>query len=152
MSTADDPVQRLEHYGADTNARQPRKKRLLQNTGYIAAAITLVIVVVSLTHTPSGSAAPSAPAIVTITSKGLIPETLSIQTGQTVVWMNDDSHAHQIAADPYPTDNGGPAGFYDPVPLLEGQSYGFTFNKRGAYAYHDQLHPYTVKGTIIVKQ
>jgi plastocyanin len=122
-----------------------------RNIALVAIAVVLVTGVIVLMHASTTSASTSNTAIVSITSKGLIPQTITVKPGETVVWVNDDSHPHQIAADPYPADNGGPAGLYDPIPITKGESYGFTFTSEGTYTYHDQLHPYTLDGKIIVK-
>ena len=125
--------------------------RWVWNVILVAIAAILVSGVIVLMHTASTAATPKAPAIVTITDKGFVPQTMTIQVGQSVLWINDASSKHQIAADPYPANNSAPAGLNDPVPLLKGQSYGFTYTSKGSYNYHDQLNPYNFKGNVIVK-
>jgi plastocyanin len=89
-------------------------------------------------------------ALVSITSSGFSPATISVQQGQTVMWLNLDNSPHQPASDPYPLSNG-LAGFDDKTPLNDADSYGFRFDKVGTYTYHDQLNPFQYKGTVIVR-
>jgi plastocyanin len=72
------------------------------------------------------------------------PATLTIKTGTTVTWMNQDGVPHQIASDP------GSVVAFTSESLENGASYQFTFNQTGTYAYHCTIHP-PMKGTIIVQ-
>jgi amicyanin len=73
------------------------------------------------------------------------PATLTIKTGTTVTWTNQDGAPHQIASDP-----GAPVAF-NSESLANGASYQFTFTQAGTYDYHCTIHP-AMKGTIIVQQ
>lgn len=55
-------------------------------------------------NSPTDPGSPSGPegAVVTITSSGLEPRTVTIAAGQSVTFVNSDSIAHDIASDPYP--------------------------------------------------
>ena len=68
------------------------------------------------------------------------PAVIRIKAGTTVMWMNDDVVAHTVTAD----DGSFDSGFLNP-----GQSWSFTFDKAGTYAYHCTPHPW-MKGTVIV--
>lgn len=46
-----------------------------------------------------------APAEVSITKTGFIPQAVTINVGQAVTWTNNDKSVHQVASDPYPMDN-----------------------------------------------
>lgn len=92
-----------------------------------------------------------APAQVSITSAGFVPATIAVKVGQAVVWTNKDSSPHWVASDPYPTDNA-LAGLNAKQDMNYNGSFSFIFSKAGTYTYHDQLNPYTLKGTIVVKQ
>jgi len=89
------------------------------------------------------------PAIVSVTSNGFVPETVSIKVNQSVIWTNNSSAIHLVATDPYPTDNG-VIGFKSGNLNLN-DSYSFVFSKAGTYTYHDDLNPYKFKGIIVVK-
>ena len=82
-----------------------------------------------------------------INKKGFDPVSITVKSGSTVRWVNDDS-----TADP---------GLYNPThrivlenikdsPLLSpGQSWSWIFDQPGSYDYSDMIHP-TPKGTVIV--
>jgi plastocyanin len=89
------------------------------------------------------------PAVVSVTSNGFVPETVSIKVNQSVIWTNNSSSIHLVATDPYPTDNG-VKGFKSGNLNLN-DSYTFVFSKAGTYTYHDDLNPYKFKGIIVVK-
>jgi plastocyanin len=94
-------------------------------------------------------AAIAAPTEVLITADGLTPQTVLIHTGQSVLWKNEDTQAHQVATDPYPQENG-LDGFVDTIALLKNDTYSFTFDKTGTFTYHDHLNPSKLHGTVIV--
>jgi plastocyanin len=102
------------------------------------------------TGTASLLAAP-APGQVSVTSTGFVPATVTVKVGQAVTWTNTDSAPHVIASDPYPTDNA-LSGFDSQQDLSTNDRYSFVFDKAGTYTYHDDLNPYTLEGTVIVKQ
>ena len=101
----------------------------------------------------NGSASIGAPAAaqVDITSAGFTPGTVSVQVGQAVTWTNNDSSTHSVASDPYPTDNT-LVNFNSKQDLNKNDHFSFVFNKAGTYTYHDDLNPYSLEGTVIVKQ
>jgi plastocyanin len=72
------------------------------------------------------------------------PANLTIKTGTTVTWMNQDEAVHQIDS-----DLNIPVAFYSDS-LAHGASFPFTFTQPGTYTYHCTYHP-TMKGTIIVQ-
>ncbi len=72
------------------------------------------------------------------------PATLTIKTGTTVTWMNQDGAPHTIASDP------GSVVAFTSESLANGASYQFTFNQTGTYSYYCTIHP-SMKGTIIVQ-
>jgi plastocyanin len=97
------------------------------------------------------SLASLAPAQVAITNAGFVPATISVKVGQSVVWTDTDTAQHLVASDPYPSDNA-VAGFDSQTNLSTNDHYSFIFYKPGTYTYHDDLNPYSLKGTVIVKQ
>jgi plastocyanin len=72
------------------------------------------------------------------------PATLTIKTGTTVTWMNQDGAPHKIASDP------GSVVAFTSESLANGATYQFTFNQTGTCSYHCTIHP-SMKGTIIVQ-
>ena len=70
------------------------------------------------------------------------PATVTIKTGTTVTWVNNDPISHKIlsVANPpvFSSDN-----------ISQGGSYSFTFTTAGTFGYFCQIHP-MMKGSIVV--
>lgn len=73
------------------------------------------------------------------------PSTLTVKKGTTVKWTNQDEDRHDITPDEASDD------FQKSELLSKGESYEFTFNTLGTYAYHCTPHPY-MKGTVVVTE
>ena len=82
---------------------------------------------------------------VTIKDFAFNPGTVTVKVGTKVTWTNEDSVAHTVTADN--TSSDAPASGN----IGKGDSYSFTFNKAGTYAYHCTPHPY-MKATIVVTE
>lgn len=78
---------------------------------------------------------------VTIKNFAFTPSTVTIRTGVTVTWVNQDSTAHTVTAN----NNA-----FASSDLATGQKFSFTFTKTGTYAYHCSIHSY-MTGTVIVQ-
>lgn len=76
------------------------------------------------------------------------PSVITIEAGDTVTWINKDEIDRQVASDPYPSHTDLPELVSDV--LTNGDEYEFTFDKTGAWVYHDNLNPIS-KGTVIVE-
>jgi plastocyanin len=72
------------------------------------------------------------------------PYLLTVKTGTTVVWTNEDSIAHSVLY------TGAGATKFNSGPLRKGESFSNTFNTPGRYAYTDLQHA-GMEGTIIVE-
>ena len=57
---------------------------------------------------------------------------------------------HWIASDPYPKDDGY-AALNSGGALVHGDSYSLSFSKAGTYTYHDELNPFKLQGTVVVR-
>lgn len=66
---------------------------------------------------------------------------MSVKSGTTVTWTNDDSVAHTVTSDTGSVLNSSS--------IAPGQSFSFTFTTPGTYAYHCAIHP-GMKATIVV--
>lgn len=111
----------------------------------------------STTQTPTEATAPTSAAspsgamsetVVTISSSGFSPKSITIKTGESVTWMNSDSVNHQLASDPHPVHTA-----YPPLNLGvigPGEKKSLSFPTAGTYTYHDHLNP-TLKGTVTVE-
>ena len=88
-----------------------------------------------------GSPGPSG-ATITIGANGAVsPANVTITTGQSVTYINNDSRAHEMASDPHPDHNSCPS-----INALQVVSPGQTkltnaFNNTGACGYHDHGDP-----------
>jgi plastocyanin len=93
---------------------------------------------------PSGVNVASAPLSGTIAVKiagfAFDPTNVTIKTGATVTWTNQDTAKHTVVAD----DNSFTSG-----DLNQGDVFSFTFSQSGTFTYHCGVHS-NMKGTIIV--
>lgn len=77
---------------------------------------------------------------ISITKTGFIPEQINIKKGTAVVWVNNDTAIHQIAADPHPLHKSIAGLTLSPV-LNTGDSTSFVFDKTGTFGVHDEKNP-----------
>jgi len=78
---------------------------------------------------------------VRISNFAFSPASLSIKTGDTVIWTNQDSVAHTVISDS--------GSEISSTSLSNGATYSHTFTKSGTYKYHCSIHP-SMHGTITV--
>jgi hypothetical protein len=80
---------------------------------------------------------------------GFVPKSVTIRQGDTVVFENRDQRARWPAANIHPTHQIYPD--FDPrAPVVPGQRWSFTFQRAGAWNYHDHLAP-ELGGTVVVQ-
>lgn len=79
----------------------------------------------------------------TISGNAFQPASLTIKKGTKVTWTNNDSVEHTVTADT--TAANAP----DSPQLDQGDTYSFTFNDTGTFAYHCTPHP-NMKATVTV--
>lgn len=77
----------------------------------------------------------------TIDSFAFAPKELTVKAGSTVAWTNKDDTPHTVTSDD--------GAFASPV-MDTDQSFQFTFQKPGRFAYHCKLHP-TMTGVVVVQ-
>ena len=80
------------------------------------------------------------------TDRCYIPSVVTVSTGESVTWVNEDSAFHSVTS-----------GFYDaPIDLFDSghldpfDSYTLTFDESGTYDYFCTLHPW-MEGKVIVE-
>ena len=88
------------------------------------------------------------------------PETLEIETGTEVVWINRDDGVHHTATSGIPGDAGVPGvskgkpskpdGVFDGDLPDASSRFAFTFDEPGTYAYFCRIHP-SMTGEVTVK-
>ena len=96
---------------------------------------------------PSGSAAGASPVATSAVdlppSYKFVPTAISVATGTTVTWTNNDHFTHSVQF----LDGGLPA---DPLVMDPGQAVTFTFDTAGTYRYQCHLHPQDMTGSVTV--
>lgn len=104
---------------------------------------------------PSGVSAPTevvlAPktVLVQMTDAGFLPETVTVRSGGSVVFMTTGSKSRRPITDPHP-EHDGYKGFDSVRDVPQNSNFTYTFTKSGTWAFHDELDP-AVKGTVIVQ-
>jgi plastocyanin len=108
--------------------------------------------------TPDGGGPPLEGNIIEITSSGFNPNSLAIEVGETVTFVNRDSRTHWPASNNHPThtiypEPGGciSSAFDACKGLAQGETFSFTFNIKGTWGFHDHLNP-SLTGTITVEE
>ena len=129
-------------------------KRLRAMPKVLVAQIVVALVIIGVVIALFGSHKQSAVAYtggqVSISASSFFPKTITIKAGQQITWTNHDSRPHWIASDPYPKDDGF-AALNSGGALRQGDSYSLSFTKAGTYTYHDNLNPFKLQGTVVVK-
>ena len=75
------------------------------------------------------------------TNECYIPESVTINAGDTVEWINIDTAAHTVTSG-LPSD--GPSGEFDSSLILANATYSVTFEEPGSYDYFCIVHPWMV--------
>lgn len=131
------------------------KTRLLLTMG----ALTLVVVTSGCGEDdegmPTSPGSPPGPpaATITLTSAGLEPATVTVSAGQSVLFVNNDTVAHDMASDPHPVHNDCPA-INSVGSLAPGQSRATgALNVVRSCGFHDLLRDGDARwrGTILVQ-
>ena len=107
--------------------------------GLLVFGIALLLLGVS-TSLPD-AAAKSRTHTVALRGMKYLPATLTVNTGDTVVWKNEDIVPHTATARNKSFDSGS---------IEPGGSWTFVANKKGTYVYYCAFHPNT-KGKLIVR-
>lgn len=80
------------------------------------------------------------------TNECYLPPSISIKSGYSVIWINEDTAAHTVTSG---TVDGGPDGVFDSSIFLSGATFEHTFSDAGNYDYFCIVHPW-MTGTIEV--
>lgn len=95
----------------------------------------------TMPNTTTTTPAPSS-VTVSISNFSFSPSKLTVKTGTSVTWINNDNVPHTITSD---TGN-----LLNSPTLSPGQSFSFTFVDSGSTKYHCNIHP-MMQGTVIVE-
>lgn len=74
------------------------------------------------------------------------PCQITVKMGDTVTWFNRDSRIHMITSG---SAQGGPNGWFSSKAIAPNGIFSHTFDRKGAFTYFDNLHPYA-QGVVIV--
>lgn len=85
---------------------------------------------------------------VSVTSKGFEPQTITIKTGQRIVWINKSGANVTVNSDAHPTHLLWP--FLNLGQFADGSSVSVVFEKVGKYTYHNHLNV-SQTGTVTVE-
>jgi plastocyanin len=77
-----------------------------------------------------------------------VPPQISLSSGSTISWTNDDSITHSIAIEGNPAIVNGEASF-DSGPISPGYTWDNTFDSPGQFDYHCLIHPF-MTGKVII--
>ena len=134
-----------------------------------AYSLTALALVVALSGACTGNSplsegedsasAPSATEVAVV-NIAYAPETVTIEAGTEVLWVNEDEAVHHTVTSGEPGDNGVPGvskgkkarpdGTFDGDLPEAPAEFMFTFDKPGTYAYFCKIHP-SMTGEIVVE-
>ena len=102
------------------------------------AVVTIILVLAAML----GAACSSGSSGNSVSIKGFAfsPASLTVSTGTTVTWTNNDSVTHTVTSD---------TGAFSSGNLDPGQTFSFTFSQAGTFAYHCSIHT-SMHGTVTV--
>ena len=86
--------------------------------------------------------------IVSINVGGFSPKTITIKTGESITWTNNDSENHTVNSDPHPTHT--LYSFLNAGLIKPGDKKTVMFERAGKYTYHDHLNP-SLTGSVTVE-
>lgn len=132
--------------GTMPNGAGGKKKKIT----FIVTAIFLVLLATVLTAYFSTQSAGKSQAggQVTISKEGFVPQAMEIKKGQSVTWTNTGTNAYYILGD----IPGSATGFDSAGKLEPGDTFTYTFDETGTFAYHDRENPIASKGTVTVTE
>lgn len=83
------------------------------------------------------------------------PEVIEVSEGDTVTWVNEEaSSPHTVTSGEVEQGSGGvtanPDGTFDSGNLSPGDTFEFTFDEPGTFAYYCAIHPATMTGEVRV--
>lgn len=124
--------------------------RTLRTTTFGAtaiAAIAALLVVAGCGSSNGGGAQSSASAspagggaAVAIENFAFTPQTLTVKTGTTVTWTNNDGAPHTVASADSISIDAKATGLFESGNLGKGDTFSFTFKESGTYFYVCTLH------------
>ena len=123
-----------------------------------------VVALACMTATCGGGSTPASPSpgnggagnnalILTVTASGVGPRTLTVPNGSRIVFVNSDTHTHNMTSDPHPTHEDCPelnqVGFLNPGQQRE--SGNLVVSRTCGFHDHDNPGSRTLQGTITIQ-
>ena len=101
----------------------------------------------------SAGAADAAVKRVSIKNMAFTPRTITVKAGAKVKWKNADGVVHNVTSTDSMKTTAKVTGLFASASLSNGQSFSFTFRKKGTYYYECTIHASTASmhGKVIVK-
>ena len=132
--------------------QKPETRGSGQGRGFLIAGTVVMILACMIAgcygQAPAAPASPQPPAgsgtAIAIKNFAFDPPALTVKAGTVVTWRNQDGAAHEIVS-----DAGSPEAFSS-SPIVNGETYSFTFTRTGTYPYHCPIHP-SMTGTVMVE-
>ncbi len=118
----------------------------------LVAAVALIVLATVVAACGSSSNAsttpPTTPAAggggtgssVSIVNLAFTPKTLTVSPGTTVTWTNNDSTPHNVISSVSISLNSATTSTFASSTLSQGQTFSFTFTKKGVYFYECTIH------------
>ncbi|HEY8819851.1 MAG TPA: hypothetical protein VIM45_00780 [Dehalococcoidia bacterium] len=131
------------HHAPPPQATSLRPTGALDPTPATGAIAPATSVTGSATGRPSVTvvAVAGTPGLITLTPAGAKPDALSVQSGRTITWQNDDTNRHHVVSDE--------PGLFDTGDIAPGSSVTVTVTVIGTHDWHDAVTP-RLKGTLRV--
>jgi plastocyanin len=115
--------------------------RQFSNRALVSLVASLALVMAAMTRGGAAGAAPPVKHTVAIEGTAFVSADLTVNAGDTVVWVNRDPYPH--------TATSKTAGF-DSRDIAPGKSWTYTAKTKGDFAYLCAIHP-SMQGTLHVK-
>ncbi len=90
--------------------------------------------------TPAASGFAAATSNVSIQNFAFTPKTLTVSPGTTVTWTNNDSTVHNVISTVSISLSSATTSTFASNTLDQGQTFSFTFTKKGVYFYECSIH------------
>jgi len=90
--------------------------------------------------TPAATGSSAASSNVSIQNLAFTPKTLTVSAGTKVTWTNNDSTPHNVISSVSISLNSATTSTFASSTLSQGQTFSFTFTKKGVYFYQCTIH------------
>ncbi|MEX0751070.1 MAG: plastocyanin/azurin family copper-binding protein [Dehalococcoidia bacterium] len=125
--------------------------RLLIGFGAVSSVVVAALVMLTASAYVERESRAEAATTVNVSTVDYVfaPKVVTIQAGDTVRWLSNNLAGGDISNHTTTSDPGVVPAWHGELPP-PGTEYSVTFNTPGTYTYHCEIHPVTMKGTVIV--